>query len=79
VRAIYKKKEGGWVEKDIYNERLTTDWVTFEVTEKVMGDAIGKNWREVIQKAVERKMKNKERQKKFDDEYRKKAGSGLHN
>ncbi len=71
ARAIYKNKVEELANQGVYNERLTTDWIDFEVTEKTMEDARGKDWRERTQKALEIRRKSEEREKALNEEYKK--------
>jgi hypothetical protein len=56
VRAIYKNKIEQLAEKGVYNEILTSNWVTFEVTENDMKNAFGENWREIKKDSLRRRM-----------------------
>lgn len=55
VRAIYNNRDRQYVGKGVFNGSLTSDWVSFEVTEKTMEQARGKDWRKIAQEALERK------------------------
>lgn len=55
VKATYKNVY--FLDKGVYGGRLTTDWITFEVTEAEVKNAFGENWRKIRQDALERRKK----------------------
>ncbi|NLD35581.1 MAG: hypothetical protein GX654_01805 [Desulfatiglans sp.] len=63
IRATYKNKSEYWADKGVYNGSLTSEYVTFEITEKAMEDARGKDWRKRKKEALERRKKVEERWK----------------
>ncbi len=69
VRAVYKNRDKEFIDKGIYNGNVASDWVVFEVTEKTMENAKGKDWRNKVKGALERAKKSKEFQKMLEEKY----------
>ncbi len=69
VRAIYKNENKHWADKGVYDGRITSGWVNFKITETDMKNALGENWREIIQGAIERERKAVERLKTWKEEH----------
>jgi hypothetical protein len=69
VRAIYKNRDKKLIDKGIYTGSVASDWVAFEVTEKTMENAKGKDWRNKVKGALERAKKSKEFHKRLEEKY----------
>jgi hypothetical protein len=77
VRAIYRNRDKEFLGKGIYNGSLTSDWVSFEVTEKIMENAKGKDWRNRMQKALEQAKKSKEFQEMLEENIGKRKNEAI--